>query len=58
VGPQIREQEQGPPGSYGDSAIGSAWREGSSREWQKSPYLPLRPPLLLPEHALDGAPTQ
>ena len=45
----IREQEQGPPGSYGDSAIVVVWNEGSSAEWQKSPYLPLRTPLLLPD---------
>ena len=45
----IREQERGPAGSYGDSAIVAVWNEGSSAEWQKSPYLPLRTPLLLPD---------
>src|SRR5690242_13720590 len=47
----IREQEQGPPGSYGHSAIVASCRKGSSGEWQNRPYLPLRTLLLLAEYA-------
>src|ERR1043166_6685193 len=49
---RILEQEQGPPGSYGDSAIVSAWPEGWSGHWQNRHIFPCGPRSCSRMHAL------